>query len=184
MSVTRTTILEASTLSTTPEFLATIQTPESLATTVSNPVPTSGFSALRTGTACRCMLDPIKALLASSCSRNGIKEAAIETTCCGDTSIKSILSGDINSNSFACLTATRSSTNLLFLSSITFAWAITCSASSIADKYIISSVTLPFVTFLYGVSIKPYWFVLEYDAKELINPIFGPSGVSIGQTLP
>ena len=50
-SVTLTTILPASTLSTTPLFLATTQTPESLATTVSRPVPTRGFSGLKTGTA-------------------------------------------------------------------------------------------------------------------------------------
>ena len=111
-----------------------MHTPESLATTDSNPVPTKGFSDLKTGTACRCMFEPINALLASSCSKNGIREAAIETTCWGETSIKSILSGDISSNSLAWRTATRSSINLLFLSSITFACAITCSASSIADK--------------------------------------------------
>ena len=134
LSVTLTTILDASTLSTTPEFLATIQTPESLATTVSKPVPTNGFSALKTGTACLCIFEPINALLASSCSKNGISEAAIETTCWGETSINSILSGDINSNSLACLTATKSSINLLFASNITFAWAITYSDSSIADK--------------------------------------------------
>ena len=81
LSVTLTTILEASTLSTTPEFLATIHTPESLATTDSKPVPTSGFSALRTGTACLCILDPMRALFASSCSKKGIKDAAIDTTC-------------------------------------------------------------------------------------------------------
>ena len=58
-----------------------MHTPESLATTDSNPVPTKGFSDLKTGTACRCMFEPINALLASSCSKNGIREAAIETTC-------------------------------------------------------------------------------------------------------
>ena len=51
VSVTRTTILAASTFSTIPLVLETIQTPESLATTDSNPVPTSGFSGLRHGTA-------------------------------------------------------------------------------------------------------------------------------------
>ena len=51
LSVTLTTILDASTLSTTQEFLATIHTQESLATTVSKPVPTRGFSDLNTGTA-------------------------------------------------------------------------------------------------------------------------------------
>ena len=33
------------------------------------------------------MLDPINARLASSCSKNGIKAAAIEAICCGATSI-------------------------------------------------------------------------------------------------
>ena len=32
--------------------------------------------------------------------------------------------------------------------------------------------------------MKPKSFVWAYEAKELINPILGPSGVSIGQTLP
>ena len=80
-SVTRTTILAASTFSTTPLFLATTQTPESPATIVSKPVPTRGFSGFNTGTAWRIMFEPIKALLASSCSRKGIREAATETTC-------------------------------------------------------------------------------------------------------
>ena len=80
-SVTRTTILAASTFSTTPLFFETTQTPESPATIVSNPVPTNGFSGFNTGTAWRIMFDPIKALLASSCSRKGINEAATETTC-------------------------------------------------------------------------------------------------------
>ena len=45
------TILEASTVSTTPSWSATTQTLESVATTLSIPVPTSGFSARNTGTA-------------------------------------------------------------------------------------------------------------------------------------
>ena len=79
--MTLTTIRDASTLSTTPLFFATTHTPESLATTDSRPVPTKGFSALRTGTAWRCIFEPINALFASSCSKNGINEAAIDTTC-------------------------------------------------------------------------------------------------------
>jgi len=38
------------------------------------------------GTAWRCMLEPIKARLASSFSRNGIKLAATETSSFGETS--------------------------------------------------------------------------------------------------
>ena len=44
--------------------------------------------------------------------------------------------------------------------------------------------TLPFSTFLYGVSKKPIGFTLENTANEEIKPMFGPSGVSIGQSLP
>ena len=93
------------------------QDPESLATNLSTPVPTRGFSACKVGTACRIILEPIKALFASSCSRKGIKEAAIEKACWGETSIKSTLSGAMNENSFLCLTGTSSSVNELFLSS-------------------------------------------------------------------
>ena len=62
-------------------------TPESNATSLSIPVPTKGASGFNNGTACLIMLDPINALLASSFSKNGIKEAATETNCFGDTSM-------------------------------------------------------------------------------------------------
>ena len=81
------TILFPSILSTTPSRLATIVTPESKATSPSIPVPTNGDSGFKRGTACLIMLDPIRALLASSFSKNGISEAATETNCFGDTSI-------------------------------------------------------------------------------------------------
>jgi len=40
------------------------------------PVPTSGDSVRISGTACRCMFDPMSARLASSCSRKGINAVA------------------------------------------------------------------------------------------------------------
>ena len=80
-SVTFITILFPSILSTTPSLLATIVTPESNATSLSIPVPTKGDSGFNNGTAYLIMLDPIKALLASSFSKKGIKEAATETNC-------------------------------------------------------------------------------------------------------
>ena len=43
------------------------------AASTSRPVATSGGSVINSGTACRCMLEPINARLASSCSRKGIK---------------------------------------------------------------------------------------------------------------
>jgi hypothetical protein len=59
----------------------------------SSPVPTSGAWGKSSGTLCRCMFDPMSARFASSCSRNGINAAAIETNCSGATSMKSIRSG-------------------------------------------------------------------------------------------
>ena len=56
------------------------------------PVPTNGASVRTSGTAWRCMFEPISARLASSFSRNGISAAATETSCFGDTSMKSTLS--------------------------------------------------------------------------------------------
>jgi hypothetical protein len=57
------------------------------ATISSMPVPTKGASACRSGTAWRCMFEPMSARFASSFSRNGISEAATETSCFGDTSM-------------------------------------------------------------------------------------------------
>ena len=73
--------------------VARITAPESRATFPSSPVPTSGACGKRSGTAWRCMFEPISARLASSCSRNGISAAAIDTSCSGATSMKSIRSG-------------------------------------------------------------------------------------------
>jgi len=69
-----------------PERRATITAPESRAVMYSMPVPTSGASPRINGTAWRCMFEPINARLASSFSRKGIKLAATETSCFGETS--------------------------------------------------------------------------------------------------
>ena len=86
-SVALITILFPSILSTIPSRLATIVTPESKATSLSMPVPTNGDSGYNKGTACLIMLDPIKALFASSFSKKGISDAATETNCLGETSM-------------------------------------------------------------------------------------------------
>src|ERR1700723_1684348 len=49
------------------------------------PVPTRGASLRSSGTDWRCMFEPIRARLASSCSRNGIIAVATETICRGET---------------------------------------------------------------------------------------------------
>ncbi len=86
------TIREASTSTTSASRGATIVTPESLATTPSMPVPTRGASFIKSGTAWRCMLEPMSARLASSFSRKGISEAETLTSWFGEMSISSISS--------------------------------------------------------------------------------------------
>ena len=49
----------------------------------SMPVATIGASGASSGTAWRCMFEPIRARLASSCSRNGISAVETLTTCFG-----------------------------------------------------------------------------------------------------
>ena len=46
-----------------------------------------GASGISSGTAWRIMFEPIRARLASSCSRNGISAVATETICSGATSM-------------------------------------------------------------------------------------------------
>ncbi len=60
------------------------------------------------------------------------------------------------------------------------------SSSLSAVIYSISSV-IQCVTgsiFLYGVSINPYSFIIANEDNADINPMFGPSGDSIGHSLP
>src|SRR5207237_928009 len=78
-----------STESTIPLRRARTTAPESRAVTPSIPVPTMGASARNNGTDWRCMLAPMSARLASSCSRKGTSDAATETSCLALTSLKS-----------------------------------------------------------------------------------------------
>ena len=96
-------------MSTIPFLFATIVTPESRATSDSIPVPTNGDSGFSSGTACLIIFEPISALFASSFSKNGIKAAATETNCLGETSIKSMVSLFDNSKFKFFLQATNSS---------------------------------------------------------------------------
>src|SRR3546814_4838448 len=90
--------------------------PDSPATMPSVPVPTSGASDGSSGTAWRCMLEPISARLASSFSRKGISAAATDTSCLGETSMKSMESFIAMMYSPPLRQEIRSSTNLPFLS--------------------------------------------------------------------
>ena len=129
----RTTIRVASTWSMIPPRAAWMAAPESIATLPSMPVPTSGASACSSGTAWRCMFEPISARLASSFSRNGISEAATETNCFGDTSIRSTLSRGAIVYSPDWRVLTSSFSNLPFSSRWALAWATVWRISSVAD---------------------------------------------------
>ena len=43
---------------------------------------------------------------------------------------------------------------------------------------------MPFSTRRYGVSTKPYSFTRAYVLSDAMRPMFGPSGVSMGQMRP
>ena len=222
---TRTMMRSESTESTTPERLQSTTAPESRAVTYSMPVPTYGASARSSGTAWRCMFDPISARLASSFSRNGIRLAATETSCFGLTSMNSISSRCFSTKLPACR-ALQSSLTMWPLSSIsTFAWAMVYLSSSQAERYsqcasysagcflrpacvwpsryrrgarcrppynrvspglriLTSSITMPLITLRYGLSMKPYSLMRAKQDSDEIKPMFGPSGVSIGQMRP
>ncbi len=78
------------------------------------------------------MFAPIRARLASSFSRKGIRAAATETTCFGDTSIMSTSARISNWESPLIRPGTSSSTIMPSLSSM-LAWAIVYFASSMAE---------------------------------------------------
>ena len=86
-SSSRTLIMLDAQPTTTPASFAMTMTPESLAIAASMPVATMDDSVLSRGTACRCMLEPIRARLVSSFSRKGMSAVATETSCLGETSI-------------------------------------------------------------------------------------------------
>ena len=85
-----------STSVTWPGRSAVITSAASIAARRSRPVPMNGASGTSRGTAWRCMLAPMSARLASSCSKNGIRAVATDTICFGDTSMSCTSSGGRN----------------------------------------------------------------------------------------
>ena len=150
------------------------------------PVPTSGASATSSGTAWRCMFEPISARFASSCSRNGIIAVATDQICSGETSTRSTSFGATVTYWPACVRQTTSGPFSLpvFSSTGWLACAISSSASCVASRRTISSVTTPSLTTRYGVVTKPKSLTSAKLDSEPIRPMFGPSGVSIGHMRP
>ena len=152
----------ALTYSTVPAFFAFGRTPESTAALYSIPVPIIGACALSSGTAWRCMFDPISARLASSLSRKGIIAVATETICLGDISIRSTSSLGTTITSALLLTDTFLSMNLpsSLIGSLACATRYASSSSAVIYK-ILSVITDVFLsTTLYGVSMNPYSLTL------------------------
>ena len=120
----------------------------SIAARRSIPVPISGGSGFSSGTAWRCMFEPISARLASSCSRKGISDVATDQIWVGETSIRSTCFGDTATTSPSrARHSTRGPLSLLVLGSISaFACAITCSSSWVASRWTIFEVTTPSLT--------------------------------------
>ena len=81
------TMRSASTCVIVPGSRAITTSPVSMAARRSSPVPTKGAWVIISGTAWRCMFEPISARFASLCSRNGISAVATETICSGATSM-------------------------------------------------------------------------------------------------
>ena len=109
------------------------------------PVPMSGASVLSSGTAWRCMFEPMSARLASSCSRNGIIAVATDQIWSGETSMRSTSLG-VGRHVLAGLGAAQDLGPLSlpdFGSTGELAWAMIRSSSWVASRWTISSVTLP-----------------------------------------
>ena len=89
----------ASTNWTVPERCARTTIPEFWATGFSMPVATIGGSGFSSGTAWRCMLEPMSARFASLCSRNGMRLALTPSICFGEMSMYSsfLVSTSMNS---------------------------------------------------------------------------------------
>ena len=147
-SVRLTTIRSASTEVTSPSAVARTTSPVSTAARRSMPVPISGGSGFSSGTAWRCMLEPIRARFASSCSRKGISAVATDQIWFGETSISSTSLGEtVTTSPSRVRQRTRGPLSLLVFRSISaFACAIVRSSSWVASRRTISLVTTPSLT--------------------------------------
>ena len=116
----------------------------SIAARVSMPVPISGASVFRSGTAWACMFEPIRARLASSCSRNGISAVVTDQIWFGDTSIRFTSFGTASTSSPSGVRHSIVPLSLPVFSSISeLACAMTMSSSWFASRWTTLSVTTP-----------------------------------------
>ena len=110
------------------------------------PVMTIARSVRRSGTACFCMFEPIRARLASLCSRNGMRLAETPTIWFGATLAYSMVFGSASRKSPLRREMALASTILPELLRRMSAGPIQRSISSSARSCTISSVTTPLLT--------------------------------------
>ena len=134
MSSHKINMLLLSTFSTMPAFFAFTAIHASRAITLSIPVPTIGASFVKSGTAWRCIFEPISARLASSCSKKGIKDAVTPTIIPEHKSIKFISSLLASMVSPSCLASINSSLIIPLLSIFVEAGAIKSPSSCVAVR--------------------------------------------------
>ena len=130
------------------------------------------------------MLAPISARFASSCSRNGTSEAATDTICAGDTSMYWMRSAPTRIDSPASTRGDQVAGQLAVLVQRRIGLGDDVLAFLDGRQVVDLIGDLAVDHRRYGVSMKPYSFRRAYRASELIRPMFGPSGVSIGHTRP
>ena len=130
--------------------------PEFSATGFSMPVATMGGWGARSGTAWRCMFEPMSARFASSCSRNGIRLAETPTSCFGLMSTYSTSSLGMRRKSPLTRATTASAVIRPWASVGTSAGASVCCISSSARMNRTSLSIFPLLTLRYGVMRKPY----------------------------
>ena len=141
---------------TSPSASATTSWLESRAILASIPVPTVGDCGCNSGTAWRCMFEPVKARSTRFFSMNGTRLAVEPRICLCEASINVTSEASTRAGCKNLRAETRGLFRLLFSSSLTPASAITSLTSWEASRYTTSSVTWPPTTLRYGVSMKPY----------------------------
>ena len=100
------------------------------------------------------MFEPMSARFASSCSRNGISDAATDTICLGDTSMKSTLPAQTHG---IILVSNRNQVISKLALFVELRVRLRNDVLTLFDRRKIFdvSVALPLTTFRYGVSRKP-----------------------------
>ena len=139
-------------------------------------IPTNGLSERKVGTAWRCMFEPIKARLASSCSKNGIK------ACCHRHNLTRwyVHMGPLSLVPYGQIHHSYAQT-IIFVN-----WPLSSIGESLVQSQcplLQSLINIRFHPSLYhrllydmGFLRKPNSLVFSITANELIKPMFGPSG--------